>query len=278
MKILIIGANGQLGSELVQILSSHDLTKYTLEEFDFSSEEPFVLDDSYDFVLNAMAMTNTGACEDEPEIAYKLNAIRVGEMAKQCQLKNTTFVHFSTDYVFDGNSYSAYTEESAVAPLSRYGVTKLAGEYEALMYCQKTFVFRIASLYGINGNNFVKTMLEKAKKGEPLKVVNDQVMSPTHAKDVARVVKSFLESDNTNYGVYHCSNEGKCSWYEFAKEFLSYAKIEVPVEAVSWKDFPAKLRRPIDSHMSVEKLKKYYPMPDWQSSLKEFIQIWERNK
>lgn len=278
MKVLILGASGQLGSELTQILSAHKLCTLSSKDFDFNNKEPFLFNENYDVVINAMAMTNTGLCEEEVELAYRLNAARVGEIAQQCQAHGSKFVHFSTDYVFDGNSYSAYSEESPVSPLSRYGLSKLAGEFEALMYCEKTFVFRVSSLYGINGNNFVKFILDKASKGEPIKVVEDQVMSPTHAKDVARVVKKFIEDDIENYGVYHCSNEGKCSWYEFAKEFLSYANIEAEIEAVSWKDFPAKLRRPIDSHMSVDKLKKYYPMPGWQSSLKEFIQIWEKNK
>ena len=278
MKILILGSSGQLGHELHSIFSSHNPTCLTSNDFDFLSDKPFLIEEKFDVVLNAMAMTNTGACEDHVEDAYRLNASRVGEIAKQCQIHGSIFFHFSTDYVFDGNSYQPYDEKSSPNPINRYGASKLSGEFEAMMFCEKTFVFRVASLYGIGGNNFVKFMLEKAKIGEGLKIVNDQFMSPTHAKDVARAIKKFIDSENNNYGVYHCSNEGKCTWFEFAKEFLKYANIETTLEPVSWKDFPAKLRRPIDSHMSVDKLKKYYPMPDWKSSLKEFIQIWEKNK
>lgn len=282
MKVLLLGAKGQLGTEIANMLSDYEVDQMDRKDFDFESEEPFALSvdqsDNYDVVINSMAFTNTGLCEDQPLKAYYLNSVRVGEIAKQAQKMGATFFHISTDYVFDGNSYASYDEASQVGPLSIYGSSKLAGEYEAQMYCDKCFVLRVSSLYGIHGNNFVKFILEKAAKGESLQVVSDQTMSPTHALDVAKVIRNFIDQKNLDYGVYHSSNVGKCTWSEFAKEFLKLAGFSADFKEVSWKDFPAKLRRPIDSSMSVEKLKKYYDMPTWQESLKEFIQIWEENR
>lgn len=278
MKLLLLGANGQLGSEIAQQLSDFDVTKLTKKEFDFASEEPFSYSGEFDFVINAMAFTSTGLCEEQPLNAYYLNSVRVGELSKFSAKQNATFIHFSTDYVFDGNSYSPYDEKAKVAPLSIYGSSKLAGEYEALMYNKKTFVFRISSLYGIHGNNFVKFILEKAKAGESLKIVGDQYMTPTHTLDVAKMVLSMIQNKVSDYGVYHASNVGRCTWAEFAKTFLELADLSPHFQEVSWKDFPAKLRRPIDGSLNVEKLKKYYEMPSWQNSLQEFINIWKENQ
>lgn len=278
MKILIIGANGQLGKELCQQLHEFEVVEFTKADFDFACEDDFFIEDQYDYIINAMAFTNTGLCEEQPLQAYFLNSIRVGEIAKAANETGATLIHFSTDYVFDGNSYKPYEEIDRVRPMSIYGSSKLAGEYEALMYCPKTYVFRVSSLYGIHGNNFVKAILEKAQNNEKLKIVGDQTMSPTHTLDVAKMVKHFIQNKIEDYGIYHSSNNGKCTWAGFTETFLKYAGLPHQFEEVSWKSFPSKLRRPIDSSLNVEKLKKYYEMPPWQNSLKEFISIWKEDQ
>lgn len=278
MNILLFGASGQLGHDIQKELSEFEIDCFSSKEFDFASDKKIKLNKTYDLVINCMAMTNTGLCEDEEELALKLNSDRVGEIAEYCHKHDIPLFHFSTDYVFDGASQIAFTEESKTNPLSVYGKSKLAGEVEAFLKHDKVFVFRVSSLYGIGGNNFVKTILGKAREGNELTIVNDQFMSPTHSLDVARAVKTFIKTKNTDYGIYHASNTGVCSWFEFTKEILSVAGLDVPVKEVSYTDFPAKLERPVYSELDTTKIKKYFDMPKWQDSLLEFMSLMGETK
>ena len=278
MRNLLFGASGQLGQDIQKVFSDHQIDCFSSKEFDFSSDKKLEINETYDVIINAMAMTNTGLCEDEADRAYKLNATRVGEISKLAASIDALFFHFSTDYVFDGLEKKTYCEEDLPNPVSVYGASKLAGEYHAKMYNEKTFVFRVSSLFGVGGNNFIKTMLSKASEGGPLTVVNDQFMTPTHSLDVARAVKSFIDQDVKDYGVYHVSNSGVCSWYEFTQEIMKKAGKEVEIKPVSHTDFPAKLKRPEYSPMANDKVSKLLKMPDWQNALDEFLELLGEKK
>ncbi|TNF29449.1 MAG: dTDP-4-dehydrorhamnose reductase [Deltaproteobacteria bacterium] len=276
MKILLFGATGQLGQDIQKVFEGASITKFSSKEFDFSSTDKLVVNDQYDIIINAMAMTNTGLCEEQSSLAYKLNAERVGEISKLAAFMDAVLFHFSTDYVFDGLEKKKYTETDLPSPVSIYGASKLAGEFHAKMYHKKIFVFRVSSLFGVGGNNFVKVMLQKAKNGESLTVVDDQFMSPTHSLDVARVVKYFVDNKVEDYGVFHVSNQGVCSWFEFTKEILNIAGLNVELSPVSHTQFPAKLRRPEYSPLDISKISKYHQMPDWKVALGEFLGLLEK--
>jgi dTDP-4-dehydrorhamnose reductase len=278
MKILLFGASGQLGQDIQKVFSEATISCYSSKEFNFLSDEPLVVQGEYDLVINCMAMNDTGGCESKVAEAYKLNSQRVGEIAKLASEKKATFFHFSTDYVFDGIGRKKYSEEDLPNPVSVYGSSKLAGEYHAKMYNEKTFVFRVSSLFGVNGNNFVKSMLSKAAEDNRLTVVNDQFMSPTHSLDVAKAVKLFMDQDVKDYGVYHVSNSGVCSWFEFTQEIMEKAGKEVEIKPVSHTDFPAKLKRPEYSPMANDKVSKLFNMPKWEEALDEFLVLLGEKK
>jgi len=271
MKILLFGANGQLGHDIQKELYKHDFITFSTNDFDFLSETKFSFSGDVDIVVNCMAMTDTSLCEIETTFAYKLNSERVGEIAEFCSGKDIPLFHFSTDYVFDGREKRAYEESDLPNPLNVYGASKLAGEEKALEKHKKVFIFRVSSLYGINGKNFIMTILEKASEENELTLVNDQFMSPTHSLDVARVVKHFVDNKITDYGIYHASNNGVCSWAEFTKEILNLRGLNNSIKEISYKDFPTDVQRPEYGELSIKKLEKYYQMPTWQESLSEFM-------
>lgn len=278
-KILITGCNGQLGNEIRDIADKTPFSfTYTdvaeLDITDINAIDSLFAATPFDYVVNCAAYTNVNKAESEEDIAYKINAVAPENLAKICAKYNSTFIHVSTDYVFDGNACQPYSESDSVCPQSAYGRTKLAGENLALKACQNTIILRTSWLYSEYGNNFVKTMMRLGTEKDELSVVFDQVGTPTYAGDLAQTILSIIKKiengdKETVPGIYHFSNEGVCSWYDFTKEIHSLANITCNVKPIESKDFPSPAKRPFYSVLNKQKIKETYSIdvPYWKDSL-----------
>ena len=278
MKVLLLGSNGQLGSDVVKVFrnSAIELIKYTREDFD-------VLKDKIDFpevdyIVNCISYHKTDECEDFPDKAFKINSSFVYELAKYCELNDIILFHISTDYVFDGYKKSPYNEEDIPNPLNIYGISKFSGEKAIQNYLNKYFIFRVSSLFGEagasgKGGNFVENMINLAKKEVPLKVISDQYMVPTHTLDIARVIKFFIENQIDEYGIYHVVSEGSCSWFDFTKEIFVQIGLNYNIEKTTYKEYQTKAVRPKYSVLDNRKLYKYCKMPHWKEALNKYLRI-----
>jgi len=280
MKVAIIGAKGQLGSDLIRVLSSQGIQSLPLTHKDIDVTDVAVVDrvlesSAADVVVNTAAFHKVEQCEKEPVPSFAVNAIGPWNLANACRRRNAVLVHFSTDYVFDGQRKTPYCESDLPCPQNVYGVSKLAGEAMARITWERSFVVRTCGLYGVagssgKGGNFVETMLKKAAEGNPIKVVHDQVLTPTFTGDLALAVAQLIRTDH--YGLYHASAEGECSWYEFARKIFELEHLEVNLRAVSTDEFPSPVRRPAYSVLSKKKLQGLgIPMPDWQEGLSRYL-------
>lgn len=280
MKIAIIGANGQLGSDLVETLSpSHEVTGLTHSDIEITNVDSInalISSLKPDVILNTAAYHVVPEAEKFPDKAFLLNGTAVLNLAKICQDKGIRFFHYSTDYVFDGAKRSPYTEEDRPNPLNVYANTKLSGEYFALNYCDTSFVVRVSGIYGkipcrAKGGNFITTMLKLAKEKPEVRVVNDEILTPTPTSAIAANTAKLIETDA--FGLYHMSCEGEVSWYEFAKTIWDTLKLETPLYAASVKDFPLVVKRPFYSVLENANLKKIgvNRMPHWREALVEFL-------
>ncbi len=275
MKILITGATGQLGKDLTLILkkyytvypySSKDLniTDYKFFEKEVAKVKP-------DVVVNCAAYTNVDGCEREVEKAYSVNSIG----AKNCAIIANKFqiklLHISTDYIFNGEIKIPFKEDDTPNPVSIYAKSKLAGEINIINHCNNFFILRTAGVYGIYGNNFVKTILKIAKERGFLKVVNDQITTPTYTIDLCNQILKLVDTEY--YGIYHASNEGECSWYEFAKAIIKYSGINATIEPCTTAEFPRPAHRPKYSVLENFNLKllNLNEFRQWDVSLKEFL-------
>ena len=278
MKILITGANGLLGNELVSVLKNdHSLILFSHSQLDISDSESVnkQIDSSLpDIIINSAAYTQVDACETNYDLAYKSNAIGPKNLANKCKQLGIPFIHISTDYVFEGNENNnkPYKEDDKLGPKTVYGKTKLEGENLVKQNCDKYFILRTAWLYG-QGKNFVKTMLNLSKKNKELKVVNDQIGSPTYAKDLAKAIKEIIDKKSDKYGIYHITNKGEVSWYEFAKKIFEIKKIEIKINPVTSEEFPRPAPRP---HYSVLNNQKWIdagfnPLRNYEEALKEYL-------
>ena len=278
MKILITGANGLLGNELVSVLKNdHSLILFSHSQLDISDSESVnkQIDSSLpDVIINSAAYTQVDACETNYDLAYKSNAIGPKNLAIKCKQLGIPFIHISTDYVFEGNENNnkPFKEDDKLGPKTVYGKTKLEGENLVKQNCDKYFVLRTAWLYG-QGKNFVKTMLNLSKKNKELKVVNDQIGSPTYAKDLAKAIKEIIDKKSDKYGIYHITNKGEVQWYEFAKKIFEIKKIEIKINPVTSEEFPRPAPRP---HYSVLNNQKWInagfnPLRNYEEALKEYL-------
>ncbi|MEJ9151437.1 dTDP-4-dehydrorhamnose reductase [Bacillus smithii] len=276
MKIVITGAKGQLGTDLVDLLSDkgHKVYGYGREELDitnFDQVHQVISNVKPDVVIHAAAYTKVDLAESEQDQAFLVNAYGTRNVAVASEAVGAKLVYVSTDYVFDGAANTPYNEFSPTNPMSVYGKSKLAGEQFVRDLHSKFFIVRTSWVYGKNGNNFVKTMLKLAQERDELKVVDDQVGSPTYTVDLARCILDLIQTEN--YGIYHVSNSGHCSWYEFAKAIFEEAGIEVKVNPCTTKDFPRPAPRPAYSvmeHMAL-RLNGFTEMPNWRDSLKRYL-------
>src|SRR5579862_1095123 len=231
MKIALLGANGQLGHDLQPALRSHEvqaLTRKELDVTDFSHTRELLLDTHPDAILNTTAYHRVDDCETQPELAYRVNALAVLNLVRIANDLDAVLVHVSTDYVFDGRAREPYTEDAVPSPLSVYANSKLSGEFLVRGLCKKYFLIRTCGLYGSagsqgKGGNFVETMIAKASRGESIRVVNDQVITPTYTFDLARQIARVIPL--ADYGLYHMTNEGSCTWYEFASAIFELSGV-----------------------------------------------------
>lgn len=281
-KIAVIGANGQLGTDLVEVLSKKNevigLTHSDIDITKIDSVNDILKNIKPDIVLNAASYTNVPKCEELPELAFSVNAVGVLNIARICSDIDARFFHYSTDYVFDGKKREAYVETDCPNPLNVYGNTKLSGEYFALNYCDKSFVIRLSGIYGkvpsrVKGGNFITTMLKLAKEKPQVEVVNDEILSPTPTYEIAKNSAELIKANTDAFGVYHMTCEGECSWYEFAKTIWETLQLKTPLHPVSVNNFPSNVKRPFYSVLENNNLNKagINKMPDWDKALIAFL-------
>ncbi len=263
---IIIGANGMLGKDLQKVFpDAICLDIDTLDITNKSQVDEMFIKYNPERIINVAAYTNVDGCETNYEIAEQVNGIAVEYLAGNCEKNNCTLVHISTDYVFDGEKETGYDEDDKVSPLSAYGKTKALGE-KNLITCSKYYLIRTAWLYGKNGPNFVETITKLAKEKPELKVVNDQTGSPTFTKDLAEAIKQLIGKP---FGIYHLTNNGQCTWYEFTKEILKLQSIETPITPCTTEEFPRPAKRP---KFSVLNNNKTTPLRHWKDALKEYLE------
>ena len=275
MNILITGANGQLGNEMRVLSAEHPVHTYfftDVEELDICNAEgvkTFVKDNHIDIIVNCAAYTAVDKAEDNAELCDKLNHMAPGYLAEAAEAYGAGLIQISTDYVFDGTAHIPYTEDAPTCPNSVYGRTKLAGEQEVMSRCTRAMIIRTAWLYSTFGNNFVKTMLRLGRERESLGVVFDQIGTPTYAADLAQAIFAAIEQ-GIRPGIYHFSNEGVCSWYDFTLAIHRLAGITTcKVSPLHTDEYPAKAPRPHYSVLDKTKLKQTYgiEIPHWEESL-----------
>lgn len=274
-KILVLGASGQLGSCIKAISSGNqthqiastpeteaNILNIALLEKVFQQENP-------EFVINCAAYTAVDKAEDEPDIAEKINKTGVENISILCKQYGSTLIHVSTDFVFEGNLPRLLIETDVAEPISVYGQTKLEGEQVIANHIEKFFILRTSWLYSEYGNNFVKTMLRLGSEKDELKIIVDQVGTPTYGIDLAKAIMTVIESGSTNYGIYHFSNEGLTSWYDFAKAIFDLGGLKLRVLPVSTSEYVTKAVRPAFSVMDKGKIKSTFgiEIPYWRDSL-----------
>lgn len=276
MKILVTGVKGQLGYDVVRELEKRGLEAVgvDIEEMDITdaaSVERVIKEAAPDAVIHCAAYTAVDAAEDNEELCRKVNAEGTQNIANVCKELAIKLLYISTDYVFSGQGTRAWEPEDERDPKSVYGQTKYEGELAVQNTLDKYFIVRIAWVFGMNGKNFVKTMLKLAENHDSLRVVSDQFGSPTYTYDLAKLLADMIQTEK--YGVYHATNEGVCSWYEFACAIFKEAGIDMKVEPVTTAEYGARAERPYNSRMSKEKLTEngFEKLPTWQDALKRYV-------
>lgn len=281
INILITGANGQLGSELQDIVKcSEAVSDFKLfptdiplmDITDAESVDKFIADNKIDVIVNCAAYTNVDKAETDAQIADKINHVGVGVLAQAAAKNNITLVHVSTDYVFDGTAHLPYQESDQTSPIGVYGRTKLSGEDAVVESGCKSVIIRTSWLYSAYGNNFVKTMRRLGGERESLGVIFDQVGTPTYARDLADAIYSIIPQiiEKPQYGErYHFSNEGVCSWYDFSTRIMALSGIECDVRPIETADYPTLATRPNYSVLNKKKIKREFgiEIPHWEMSL-----------
>jgi len=278
MKIVVIGSNGQLGTDLVTVLrTDHDVVGLTHDEIEVADQNScMVLKDLQpDVIINTAAYHKTDQCEEDALKTFSVNALGARNVAKISEEIKATSVYISTDYVFSGTKKTPYTETDPPRPINTYGISKLAGEYFTAQN-PKHYVIRIASVFGWagasgKGGNFVETMINKAKNNDPIAVVDDMWMSPTYTKDASFLLKEMLENQ-IPYGVYHATNNGYCSWYQFAQEIFRLTGLTPNLKPIKTDPNYGKAKRPGFSALSSEKLSKHGLEPrSWEKALNAYL-------
>ena len=280
-KILITGANGQLGSELKSIAAQfpHIVFTYTdREDLDITSMESvdgFLNGQKFDALINCAAYTAVDKAETEKEVAFSINGLASGILATACKERNIRFVHVSTDFVFDGTIARPLLETDPVNPLSVYGVTKLAGEEQVAAKNPDALVIRTAWVYSSYGNNFVKTIIRLCKERESLGIIFDQVGTPTYAKDLALTIMNILTGKEWHPGLFHYTNEGVASWYDFAIAIRDMAGLKTNINPIETAQYPTPAVRPKYSVLNKQKIKDTYKIkiPYWRDSLFNCIEL-----
>lgn len=277
MVVLVTGASGQLGQSL-QFIAPH----YPEVQFIFASSQDLDITDEgkvfsffeknkIDFCINTAAYTAVDKAESDEEKAYLVNVVGPKNLAIVSQKNNATLIHISTDFVFDGSASIPYSEENTTNPIGVYGQTKLEGEKEVASNCDKYFIIRTSWVYSQFGNNFMKTMLRLSQDRTELNVVSDQIGTPTNAVDLAKAILKMISNSQqlANYGIYNFSNEGQCSWYDFAKEILKINNVNINVNPIPTEAYPTPAKRPKYSVLDKSKIKSTFGIiiKNWQEAL-----------
>lgn len=276
MKVLVTGVKGQLGYDVVKRLESLDIECLGVdkEEFDLADENQtvdFIINYKPDVVVHCAAYTAVDKAEEDREQCYAINVRGTRYVAKACKEIDAKLVYISTDYIFDGKGDTPFGVNDIPAPINYYGETKYKGELEVRNTLDKYFIIRISWVFGINGNNFVKTMLNLGKQRKELNVISDQIGSPTYTYDLAVLISDMIGTDR--YEIYHATNEGFCSWYEFAKEIFSISGIDVCVNPISTEEYLTKAVRPKNSRLSKKELDVwgFKRLPNWKDALRRYM-------
>lgn len=278
MKIAVIGASGQLGTDFMKVFQhNHELVGLTHKDIEVTNPESCsILKEQHpDVIINTAAFHKVDQCEDEPFKTFSVNAVGARNIAAISKEIGAITVYISTDYVFDGAKMEPYTEDDFPTPVNTYGISKLAGE---LLTRQnpKHYIFRVASLFGVagasgKGGNFVETMITKAHKNEPIRVVDDMWMSPTYTLDAAQIIKAVLES-KMPFGVYHATNAGYCTWFQFSQEIFNLLNLKPMLTPIKTEQLQMKAKRPRFSALRSVKLPKYGVQPrDWRQALRDYL-------
>jgi dTDP-4-dehydrorhamnose reductase len=280
MKIAVVGANGQLGTEIVKVFADEiviSLMQSDIEISEIGSVEKAFAKNRPDIVINTASFLNVELCEKEREKAFLVNETGALNLASVLEEQNIPLLHVSTDYVFDGLKKSPYEENDTPNPLNVYGASKLAGERTILANCSRHYIVRTSGLYGHakclgKGANFIEKILARSKEKSEVQVVDDEVLTPTYTLDLARQIRALVKTGD--YGLYHATNNGSCSWFEFAREVLRLAGSSTQIVPVSSKEYPSEVRRPAysvlsNSHLASIDLDR---MPQWQESLAAYFE------
>ncbi|HIT41643.1 MAG TPA: dTDP-4-dehydrorhamnose reductase [Candidatus Caccovicinus merdipullorum] len=277
MKVLVTGVKGQLGYDVVKECEKRGIEAIgvDVEEMDITDAaacERVITEAKADAVIHCAAYTAVDAAEDNEDLCRKVNAEGTRNIAEVCRKLDIKMMYFSTDYVFNGQGERPWEPDDPREPLNVYGQTKYEGELAVQELLEKYFIVRIAWVFGVNGKNFIKTMLRLGRERGAVSVVDDQIGSPTYTYDLARLVVDMIQTDR--YGIYHATNEGLCSWYEFACQIFKAAGMnQVKVTPVDSTAFPAKAKRPHNSRMDKSKLAEngFEPLPSWEDALERYL-------
>jgi dTDP-4-dehydrorhamnose reductase len=282
MKVLLIGANGQLGRDLLKVFQAagDTVVPVTHAQLDVCSETQIseaMASAKPDLVLNTAAYHRVDECENQSALAFQVNGTAVMNLARASKAAGAALVHYSTDYVFGGyEKGSPYDETDLPAPVNVYGTSKVVGEHLIAAYTDRYFAIRTCGLYGIagsagKGGNFVETMLKKATAGDAIRVVDDQILTPTYTADLAQATRSLILTEK--YGLYHISSEGQCSWYEFTRYIFERAGLAAKLSPVKSAEFASPVRRPANSVLSKAKLQSVgVSIPSWKDALPRYLE------
>ena len=288
MKILVIGKSGQLGQSINKIVSntqsSNEFVFVGRDELDLSNENnvaSYFENNDFDIIINCAAYTAVDKAESEVELANQVNHLGVKQLAQIANKQKAKLIHISTDYVFDGESDEPYLESNITNPINTYGKTKLAGEQAVLVAMQYgAIIIRTSWVYSEYGHNFVDTMLRLGKERDGLNVVSDQIGSPTYAGDLAMAILHIIQTEvflnsSQETQIYHYSNEGICSWFDFAKEIFAFANIQCTISPIITEQYPTPAQRPTNTLMDKDKISQTFGVniPYWEESLKTCIEI-----
>lgn len=284
-KILVTGANGQLGQCLQKISSQFEEFEFIFtdsETLDITNKEEvndFFWQNTPDFCINAAAYTAVDLAETEVEKAFLVNADGTENLAEACAENNAQFIHVSTDYVFDGENNLAYTEEDFTNPLGVYGASKLAGDELALEVNPCSVILRTSWVYSEFGKNFVKTMLNLFSTKEELNIVADQFGQPTNANDLAEAIMKIIKSGKITPGIFNFSNLGRISWFDFAEKIAELSEAKIKLNAIETSQYPTPAKRPKNSVLDLDKISKTYAiqLKPWEESLEDCVQILQNN-
>ncbi len=278
MRVLVTGVKGQLGYDVVNELENRGIEAVGVDigEMDITDADSVrrvLRENAPDAVIHCAAYTAVDAAEENEELCRRVNAEGTRNIARVCKELDSKMIYISTDYVFSGQGEKFWEPEDEKAPQSVYGQTKYEGELAVQELLEKYFIVRIAWVFGVNGKNFVRTMLKLSENHDTITVVNDQFGSPTYTYDLAKLLADMVQTEK--YGVYHATNEGICSWYDFACAIFREAGIDMTVKPVSSAEYGAKANRPANSRMSKDKLTEngFARLPAWQDALKRYLDI-----